>query len=393
MIAAHATLPDLDALEPDALKAIIVAQHLQIISSDSEIEHLMLLVAKLRRMQFGRRSEKVERQIEQLELKLEELEANRAQNAQQTENRPASTAAPSPASKPDRKRRPLPDHLPRSVQTHLPAEQSCPECGGALKKLGEDISEVLEYIPGSFIVIRQVRPRLCCGGCDTIVQAPAPSRPIERGLAGPGLLAHVLTSKFTDHLPLYRQSKIYAREGVDLDRFTLAKWVGETSQLLAPLVEQLRRYVMAADKLHADDTPVPVLAPGSGKPKPAASGPTFAMIAPPDRWMHPLPGLLTHLIAGESIRRDICASSAAFSRRTPMPVSTGFTKPGPFKRRHVWRTSEESSMTWWRPTSHRLPSKQSNASQFCMRSKRRFGDGLLRCGKRSAAKGQSLCWT
>jgi transposase len=267
MIAAHATLPDLDALEPDALKAIIVAQHLQIISSDSEIEHLMLLVAKLRRMQFGRRSEKVERQIEQLELKLEELEANRAQNAQQTENRPASTAAPSPASKPDRKRRPLPDHLPRSVQTHLPAEQSCPECGGALKKLGEDISEVLEYIPASFIVIRQVRPRLCCGGCDTIVQAPAPSRPIERGLAGPGLLAHVLTSKFTDHLPLYRQSEIYAREGVDLDRSTLAKLVGETSQLLAPLVEQLRRYVMAADKLHADDTPVPVLAPGSGKTK------------------------------------------------------------------------------------------------------------------------------
>jgi hypothetical protein len=100
-----------------------------------------------------------------------------------------------------------------------------------------------------------------------IVQAPAPSRPIDRGMAGPGLLAHVLTSKFVDHLPLYRQSEIYAREGVELDRSTMAKWVGEASQLLEPLVEALRRYVMAADKLHGDDTPVPVLAPGNGKTK------------------------------------------------------------------------------------------------------------------------------
>ena len=116
-------------------------------------------------------------------------------------------------------------------------------------------------------MIRHVRPKLCCTGCDVIVQAPAPSRPIERGLAGPGLLAHVLTSKYCDHLPLYRQSEIYAREGVDLDDSTLANWVGEASRLLQPLVEALRRYVMDCDKLHADDTPVPVLAPGNGKTK------------------------------------------------------------------------------------------------------------------------------
>jgi len=136
-----------------------------------------------------------------------------------------------------------------------------------LKKLGEDISEMLEYLPASFKVIRHIRPRMCCAGCDRIVQAPAPGRPIDRGLAGPGLLAHVLTAKFCDHLPLYRQSEIYAREGVDLDRSTLAKWVGESSSLLAPLVEVLRRYVLSADKLHGDDTPVPVLAPGTGKTK------------------------------------------------------------------------------------------------------------------------------
>jgi len=136
-----------------------------------------------------------------------------------------------------------------------------------LRKLGEDVSEMLEYVPASFFVIRHVRPKLSCSRCERIVQAAAPSRPIERGLAGAGLLAHVLTSKYADHLPLYRQSQIYARQGVELERSTLADWVGSTSQLLTPLVDALRRHVMAAGKVHADDTPVPVLAPGNGKTK------------------------------------------------------------------------------------------------------------------------------
>jgi transposase len=267
MVAASALMPDLDTLQVDALKAIILAQQLQILSNDNEIEHLKLLVAKLRRMQFGRRSEKVTRQIEQLKLQLEELEANRAEVTAQTESQPPAQDASSSAKTPDRRRRPLPDHLPREVHTHMPAVDNCPDCGGALKKLGEDASEVLEYVPASFVVIRHVRPRMCCGKCDTILQAPAPSRPVERGLAGPGLLAHVLTAKFCDHLPLFRQSDIYAREGIDLERSTLAKWVGDSSKLLTPLVEALRRYVMAAEKIHGDDTPVPVLAPGNGKTK------------------------------------------------------------------------------------------------------------------------------
>jgi transposase len=136
-----------------------------------------------------------------------------------------------------------------------------------LSKLGEDVSEVLEYVPARFKVIRHVRPKLSCTKCDAIVQAQAPSRPIERGLAGPGLLAHVLVSKYADHLPLYRQAEIYAREGVELERSTLADWVGATSELLKPLHEALRRYAMSGHKLHADDTPVPVLAPGAGKTK------------------------------------------------------------------------------------------------------------------------------
>ena len=136
-----------------------------------------------------------------------------------------------------------------------------------MRQFGEDVSEQLEHIPDSFKVIRHVRPKFACSGCERVVEAPAPSRPIERGLAGPGLLAHVLVSKFADHLPLYRQSEIYARQGVEIDRSTLAGWVGGASELLAPLVDAIQKHVLAGAKLHADDTPVPVLAPGSGKTK------------------------------------------------------------------------------------------------------------------------------
>lgn len=265
MVAADRALPDLHQLDPTALKALILSQHEQLLSRDHEIEHLKLLIAKLRRMQFGRKSEKLDRQIEQLELRLDELQATPVENTA-TSHTPAVVApVGNVAVKPAR--RPLPEHLPREVRRYLPKQAACPNCGGELKLLGEDVSEVLEYVPERFKVIRQIRPKLACARCERIVQAEAPSRPIERGVAGPGLLAHVLVSKYCDHLPLYRQSEIYAREGVELERSTLADWVGGTSRLLAPLVEALRRHVMAGGKLHADDTPVPVLAPGNGKTK------------------------------------------------------------------------------------------------------------------------------
>ena len=259
-------LPDLNVLPADALRALILAQHEQLISREREIEHLKLLLVKLHRMQFGRKSEKLQRQIEQLELRLEELESNRSeQETQPSEPASVPASATPAAAKPTR--RTLPDHLPRETRRHEPTETVCPQCQGELRKLGEDISEMLEYVPASFRVIRHVRTKLSCTKCDCIVQAEAPSRPIERGLAGPGLLAHVLVSKYCDHLPLYRQSEIYARQGVELERSTLADWVGGCSRLLEPLVEAWRRYVMTAGKLHADDTPVPVLAPGQGKTK------------------------------------------------------------------------------------------------------------------------------
>jgi transposase len=217
-----APLPDLDALDLEAAKALLIAQHQRytatLSSSASEIERLQLLVEKLQRMLFGSKSEKVLRQIEQLELQLEELQAAGA-----IEGRTATAAGDRPvAAKPFR--RPLPEHLPREIHTHMSDHDACPDCGGRLRELGEDVAEMLEYVRACFKVIRHVRPKLSCDACDRIMQAPAPSRPIDRGLAGPGLLAHVLVAKYADHQPLYRQSEIYAREGVDLDRSTLAGW-------------------------------------------------------------------------------------------------------------------------------------------------------------------------
>ena len=267
------TLPDLSTLDREALRTLLLAEHQErlathqkLLQRESEIETLQLLLSQLRRMQFGRKSEKFQRQIEQLQLRLEDLQLEQAaEPTQRTESSPAETSPPTAKVKP--RRRPLPEHLPRQTQTHEPQHAACPDCGGELRKLGEDVSETLEYVPECFRVIRNVRPKLSCRHCERIVQAPAPSRPIVRGLAGPGLLAHVLISKYADHLPLYRQCEIYERQGVELERSTLADWVDGCSRLLDPLVEALRRYVMAAGKLHADDTRVPVLAPGNGKTK------------------------------------------------------------------------------------------------------------------------------
>jgi transposase len=255
---------DLDSLDLESLRALCRAQKVELDSQKSEIERMKLLILKLKRLRFGRKSEKIDRRIEQLELRLEELEAAQAEAA------PEPGSALEAALEPVRRkpaRRELPAELPRETVVQEPAETSCPDCGGALRQLGEDVSETLEYSPARFKVIRRVRPKLSCGGCERIVQAPAASRAIERGLAGPGLLAHVLTAKYANHLPLYRQAEIYAREGVELERSTLAGWVGGASRALAPLVEAVRRHVLEASRIHGDDTPVPVLDPGRGKTK------------------------------------------------------------------------------------------------------------------------------
>jgi len=259
--------------DPDALRAFAQACQGALKAAETavqfktlEIEKLKFQIAKLRRMQFGRSSERISRQIEQLELRLEELQTGEAADAATVE-----ACDPSPSPTPERsrpKRKPLPDHLPRREEVHQPAGDgacTCPDCGKAMAKLGEDVTEVLDYVPGHFQVIRHVRPKYACVACDAITQAPPPALPTPRGRATPATLAHLLVSKYCDHLPLYRQAEIYAREGVDLDRSTLCDWVGQAAWLLDPVAAMIRRHVFAAEKIHGDDTTVPVLAPGLGR--------------------------------------------------------------------------------------------------------------------------------
>ena len=255
-------LNDLDITPDDPAELRVVNRLLA-----DEVKALSLKVEQLQhqlhghnRHRFGSKSE----QLDQLSLTFEEDEA-----IAEAASEPHSET-PTAEGKPPRQhsRKPLPDHLERHDEVLSPGED-CTRCGGKLKTLGEDITEELEYVPGRFVVNRIVRPRKACAGCEAIVQSPLPSRPIERGRPGPGLLANVLVSKYADHLPLYRQSQIYAREGIDLDRSTMADWVGRSTALLEPLADEIGRIVQRSDALFADDTPVKMQAPGQKKTKTA----------------------------------------------------------------------------------------------------------------------------
>ncbi|EFH3318247.1 IS66 family transposase [Escherichia coli] len=229
---------------------------------EREIDHLQAQLDKLRRMNFGSRSEKVSRRIAQMEADLKALQ----KESDTLTGRVDDPAVQRPLRQ-TRTRKPFPESLPRDEKRLLPAASCCPECGGSLSYLGEDAAEQLELMRSAFRVIRTVREKHACTQCDAIVQAPAPSRPIERGIAGPGLLARVLISKYAEHTPLYRQSEMYGRQGVELSRSLLSGWVDACCRLLSPLEEALQDYVLTDGKLHADDTPVPVLLPGNKKTK------------------------------------------------------------------------------------------------------------------------------
>ena len=227
----------------------------------AEVKAQAILIEKLRHQLAGHRAHRFgasSETAEQLQLALETSEIAAAAMT-------ARMRLPEIEEKGQPKRRPIPEHIPRMEVELSPAADACADCGGKLRRVGEDVTEELEYVPGRFIVNRIVRPRLTCAGCERFVQAPLPTRPIERGRPGPGLLAHVLVSKYADHLPLYRQSQIFERDGLDLDRSTLSDWVGKSTALLAPLADAIGRHVIAAEAIFADDTPVQMLAPGTGR--------------------------------------------------------------------------------------------------------------------------------
>jgi transposase len=245
---------------------VIAVRDAELYAKTLQIEHLKAQLAVLRRARFGRSSEKLDREIEQLELILGELEEGVAESNERAAR--AQSDAKRGTKRPDRKplgRKPLPNHLPRERVVHE-APLACTSCSGTvLRKIGEDVTEVLEYVPSFFKVVEHVRPKLSCRTCATIMQAPLPSFPIERGRAGAGLLAHVIVSKYADALPLHRQSVIYERAGVELDRSTMADWVGSMAALIDPLYEAIGTHVRRGAVLFADDTTVPVLAPGKGR--------------------------------------------------------------------------------------------------------------------------------
>jgi transposase len=241
---------------------------------DSEVVFLKLMIDKLtlqllraRRAQYARSSEQLDDpQIALIEgVPLYELPTKAAAPKEEAANSPGID-------------RHLPAHLPREDQVHRPAATDaahdvkgqpcgCSACGGRLRQIGSDVSEQLEFVPSRFKVIRHVRPKLACVSCQTIFQAAAPSRPIARGVPGPALLANVLVSKYCDHIPLHRLARIHARDGVCLDPSTYVGWVEQSHALLDPLVAALGRYTLGGVKVHADDTPVPVLDPGRGRTK------------------------------------------------------------------------------------------------------------------------------
>lgn len=256
---------DLDNLpvDPTLLQHLVRDMAALVESRDGEIERLQLIIKNLQRTQFGRRSERLD--PDQLALALEDLDSD---VARARERAPTIESAIEEAShETPSRRKALPDHLPREDVRLDVDSQTCPCCGGALHAVGESVSEMLDWVPAQLRVVRIARPKYACRACGTIAQAPAPERPIAGGLATPALLAQVLIAKYCDHTPLYRQSQIFARHGVDLSRSTLAGWVGGACWWLEALHDRLCKNVFASNHLFADDTPIPVLDPGRGRTK------------------------------------------------------------------------------------------------------------------------------
>jgi transposase len=253
MIAASNHLPD----DKDALKAALIEARAKLSGAEALIEHLQLVIAKMKREMFGPRSERSQRLIDQLELQLEELAAERGEAAAKAEAAGVEVAG---FKRRQARRRDFPDHLPRRRIVHA-APTSCPCCGGTkLSKIGEDVTETLDVVPRQWYVTEHVREKFSCRSCETITQPPAPFHAIARGFAGPSLLAMMLVEKYANHQPLNRQSEHYAREGIELSVSTMADHVGACVATLMPLHELIKAHVFAAERIHGDDTTVPVLA-------------------------------------------------------------------------------------------------------------------------------------
>ena len=287
--AAAAPLPD----DVATLQALLLAERATAAKLAGHNEQLRAIVKELQRALFGRRSERAAHP-DQLQLALEDIEQALAEAEVQQEK----TGATLQASRRQQRRvnrGALPRHLPREEIVIEPAEQTCPCCGGALHRIGEDVAERLDLIPAQFKVIVTRRPKYGCRACEcAVVQAAAPARLIEGGLPTEALVAHVLVSKYADHVPLYRQSQIYARQGIELDRSTLADWVGRAAAELQPVHERLFEHLKRSPKLFMDETRAPVLDPGRRRTK---TGYLWAIARDDRPWAGPDPPAVVYLYA------------------------------------------------------------------------------------------------
>jgi transposase len=365
-----ASLPD----DPDALKALVAqlqAQNSALTATvrvfEQHIANLQLRIAKLKRQAFGKASEKVEREIEQLELALEDLLIARAEASSTP---PVAAEEASDLANADAVKQRAPRRRPR-VSAETPRERrkfdpgtACLDCGGALRLVGEDVSEMLDLIVAQLKVIEIARLKKSCRACEKMVQVPAPCRPIPGSLATASLLAYILVSKFDDHLPLYRLNEIFARMGVDIPDTTLVDWCGRTMKLLLPLIERIESHVLAGDVLHADDTPIRVLDPSlrkaSGK---GGSGPTFSISDLGLVGRHRV-RLTNSLPTGKrSMSLDTCAMPAASFRLKVIKAMASSMPRAPMAlrnsgRRPAGRICAEISMTYGSAPNRRLPAKR-----------------------------------
>ena len=316
-------------------------------SSEALIAHLKLAIEKLRRELYGTRSERTARLLDQMELQLEDLEAAATEDELAAENAAGRTQTVKSFERKRPSRKPFPDHLPRE-RVVIAAPESCPCCGSSkLSRLGEDITETLEVIPRRWKVIQTVREKFSCRACETITQPPAPFHVTPRGFAGPNLLAMILFEKFGQHQPLNRQSERYAREGIDLSVSTLADQVGACAMVVRPLHALIEAHVLAAARLHGDDTTVPILAKGKTVKGCIWTCATTGHLG--DATLRPR-CIMPRGTGGMNIRSGIFETSRAFCRPTPMTGTMSSTsrpaRRGQSRRRFAGRTPGGSSLNW-----------------------------------------------
>jgi transposase len=342
------TLPD----DPGTLKAMLLAER-------ARAARLEQIIKELQRHRFGRRAETLPE--DQLLLGLEEVEQVEASSDAATDAANAAERS-SRAARRRRNRGALPAHLPRVEMLIDLDDHACPCCQQALHRIGEDVSERLDIVPAQFRVLVVRRPKYACRACETMVQAPAPARLIEGGLPTEATVAQVLVSKYADHLPLYRQAQIYARQGLDLDRSTLADWVGRAAFLLRPVHERLLARLKQSPKLFADETTAPVLDPGRGRTK---TGQLWAYARDDRPWGGTDPPAVAYVYAPDRKAERPIVHLAGFAGILQVDGYAGYrvlAERGDIDWRSAGPMCADASTNSPRPVPHRSPARRSNVS-------------------------------